>query len=123
MRISRALSAAAIAVTLLGVAACNSSAEPDLSPVGTWSQEAEDSPFLEFAEDGTLSGNDGCNNLGGDWTSPAAGEIETSRLVGTMMYCEGVDDWLSAFHHATFTAESMTVYNIDNQEIGTLARP
>ena len=117
------MSAAAIAVTLLGVAACNSSAEPDLSPVGTWSQEAEDSPFLEFAEDGTLSGNDGCNNLSGQWTSPEAGKIETDGVAGTMMFCEGVDDWLSAFHHATFTADSMTVYNLDNQEIGTLSRP
>ncbi|MDN5558522.1 MAG: META domain-containing protein [Ruaniaceae bacterium] len=117
------LSAAAIAVTLLGAAACGSSTESDLSPVGTWSQEAENSPFLEIAEDGTLSGNDGCNVLGGDWTSPAAGEIETSGLVGTMMFCEGVDDWLSAFGHATFTADTMTVYSVDDQEIGTLSRP
>src|SRR5690606_1387562 len=90
---------------LLGAAALAASAALLLSgcaaaegnPTGSWQQspapEVGDVPQLVLAEGGGLSGTDGCNILGGGW-SRAGNEATFMDLVGTMMFCEGVDDWL-----------------------------
>jgi heat shock protein HslJ len=96
-------------------------AEP-ADPVGVWSESsADDSPYLSFSDDGTVAGYDGCNQLGGSWMPTSKG-VEFSDLVGTQMFCEGVDDWVSKAASAEISGGTMTVLDEDGKELGELER-
>lgn len=40
----------------------------------------------------------------------------------TMMFCEGVDTWLSQAHTGTVEGDTLTILNEQGDEIGTLER-
>jgi heat shock protein HslJ len=74
-----------------------------------------------LADDGTLTGTDGCNRLSGGWS--ADGDTVTfDEVVSTRMFCEGVDAWLSGLATATISAAEMTVLDASGAELGTLTR-
>lgn len=101
------------------------------SVVGRWG--SHDGPHLILTDDGRLSGTDGCNRLIGRWnsidgeaerevTSQRAHVIDFGEVASTMMFCDGVDTWLSALATATVDGDVMHVANSDGAEVGTLAR-
>ena len=96
-----------------------SSASP--GAVGTWGTEAQGEPNLTLAEDGSVSGTDGCNRLMGSWTQEGT-TIEFGEIASTMMFCEGVDTWLLDVSTATIDGTTLRVMDADGAEIGTLAR-
>ena len=117
-----------------GVAACGATpGEPGASqptesetsvilqdPVGLWGSKEQGQPWLELAEDGKITGSDGCNRLAGTWS--ASEDLEFAALASTKMYCEGVDDWLSRAASAKLEdGEKMLVLDADGKELGTLA--
>ena len=115
------LLSAGLAVGLL--ASCGDSAgAPVPSVEGTWGN-VDDSraPSLEFASSGRVTGTDGCNRLMGDWTQDGTA-VTISALASTMMYCQEVDTWLSAAATAEIDGESLAVFNVDGEPIGTLER-
>lgn len=127
MILSVRLMTAVCAGAVLVLAGCASSS-PDSSaasvtpdPVGTWGETAEKTPQLIFASDGTLTGTDGCNGLGGGW-EVNGDQVDFVNVVGTFMYCEDVDMWLNALDTATIDGDTMTVMDAEGAEIGTLAK-
>jgi heat shock protein HslJ len=102
------------------------SAVPDAAAdvVGTWTAEAPDGVevFLTFAADQKVSGKDGCNSLMGSWTTGSDGTVDVSSLASTMMYCEGVDTWLSKAATVSIDGDTATVSDATGAEIGTLTR-
>jgi heat shock protein HslJ len=96
-------------------------AEPS-DPVGTWGDATtQTEPSLVLADDGTLTGTDGCNRLRGGWS--ADGDTVTfDQVVSTRMACEGVDTWLSGLATATISGAEMTVLDASGAELGTLTR-
>ncbi|WP_396278283.1 META domain-containing protein [Glutamicibacter creatinolyticus] len=68
-----------------------------------------------------MAGGDGCNNLMSPWSQQAE-KISFSAMASTMMYCRGVDTWLSTADHATIQDGSLRVYEANDQQIGTLPR-
>ncbi|MGH3653317.1 META domain-containing protein [Glutamicibacter sp.] len=89
-------------------------------PVGLWGSKEKGQPWLELAEDGKVSGSDGCNRLTGTWS--ASEDLEFAALASTKMFCEGVDDWLSRAATATLQdGNKMLVLDADGKELGTLA--
>lgn len=95
----------------------------DIDPVGTWgdpSVEAE--PYLSLAEDGSLTGSDGCNRLSGSWSVDEADQVLFEDVASTRMFCEGVDDWLTGLTAAEIAGTTMTVLGQDGSEIGQLER-
>lgn len=113
----RQLGVAVIASAALAGCAGQGGAEP----VGTWGEEADGQPQLVLAEDGTLSGTDGCNRLMGTWE--ADGDTVTfGETASTRMYCEGVDDWLLGLSSATISGSTMTVLDADGATIGKLEK-
>lgn len=104
----------ALALPLL-IAGCTSSP----SPVGTWGSTAEGEPHLIIAEDGSLGGNDGCNVMFGNWTSDADGLV-FSEVGGTLMFCEGVDTWLSRMQTATIDGNVIHILGEGGTELGSL---
>ena len=110
------------------LAACSSSedssgADLESSDVtGTWSQTDSEPPVdLELAEDGSVSGSDGCNQMTGTWKIDGS-EIEFGPFAATMMACENVNTWLSAATSAKVDGEEMTVYDDKGKEIGVLIK-
>ena len=53
-----------------------------------------------LADDGSLTGTDGCNRLVGTWTAEAD-TVTFADVASTRMACDGVDTWLSALATGT----------------------
>lgn len=89
------------------------------SVIGTWGSAEPGQSQLRFEEDGSVTGTDGCNRLAGKWS--LENEVVTfEQMISTMMYCEGVDTWLSAAASARVHGKALHVYDRTGQEIGTL---
>lgn len=90
--------------------------------VGVWGDaDAQQEPSLTFAEDGSVSGSDGCNRLMGSWTADGD-TVDFAPLASTRMACEGVDTWLSAGASGTWTESTLVVLDESGTQIGTLER-
>lgn len=76
---------------------------------------------MEFTEDGKVSGTDGCNRLSGGY-SEDADTVTFEQLASTMMFCEGVDTWLSKAATAKLSGDSLVISDESGTEIGTLKR-
>jgi len=87
----------------------------------TWGSEDEGQPHITFADDGSVSGSDGCNELAGSWTL-TDDTIATDSLATTLKACEGVDTWLSGFATAVIDGDRLVVSGIDGGKIGELRR-
>ncbi|MHA3722812.1 META domain-containing protein [Leucobacter sp. HY1910] len=112
--------AAAAAVAALALTGC--SASGDASVVGSWGNTAQEKePSLEFAEDGNVTGTDGCNRLMGSYTEDA-GVVKFGQLASTMMFCEGVDTWLGQAATGKVSGDTITISDEAGKEIGTLKR-
>jgi heat shock protein HslJ len=82
------------------VAACSGNGNTSSSPIGTWELISYGSPSsptpaapevdtsIEFARDGTLTGNVGCNGFGGDYKVDGE-HIVFGQMISTLMFCEG----------------------------------
>jgi heat shock protein HslJ len=93
------------------------------SVIGTWSADAPQGAevFLTFT-DGKVTGKDGCNNLMGSWSAGTGDSVVLSGLSSTMMYCEGVDTWLSKAVGLTLDGETAVVVDDTGTQIGTLIK-
>lgn len=114
-----------IALLLPVLAACTDSAGAAASPVGAWGDPTDPTdpsrPSLVLAEDGRLSGTDGCNRLTGSWTVDGT-TLTFSALASTMMFCEGVDTWLLGAAAADLVAGSLVIRDSSGTVLGTLER-
>ena len=94
---------------------------PQGFPVGYWVESnTPTAPFLSISADRTFTGNDGCNNIFGSWSTEDGDVTVFSEVGTTLMACEGVDTWLSALARATVRAGTMTVQSEDGTTIGQL---
>lgn len=108
--------AVALTATLSGCTA----ASPDVT--GSWGDTSDTTqPSLELAEDGSVTGTDGCNRLMGSYTAEG-NEITFEAVASTMMFCQTVDTWLGQLSTATVDGNTMTVFDANDSEIGTLKR-
>ncbi|WP_258067932.1 META domain-containing protein [Pseudoclavibacter sp. RFBB5] len=115
------VSIAVAAAALLLLTGC---AAPAASAAGTWgtpNSSGQGEPGLNLADDGKVTGNDGCNRLMGEWTE-TDGTVEFGALASTMMFCEGVDTWLLGASTAEVDGDSLVVFNEAGDQIGTLPR-
>ncbi|QZY53383.1 META domain-containing protein [Leucobacter tenebrionis] len=120
----RVLALSATALTgLLALSACAADPAPDAtSVVGAWGEPGtRGEPSLIFEEDGSYSGDDGCNSLGGEW-SAEGDSVDLGAMRSTLMYCEGVDTWLSQARTAELSGDTLTLLDEQGAEIGTLER-
>lgn len=97
---------------------------PQGLPIGQWIEStAAGAPFLSIAADGSFSGNDGCNTLFGSWEVAGDGAIMFSGVGSTMMYCDGVDTWLTAAATGRIQGGVMTLQDADGVVLGQLTAP
>jgi hypothetical protein len=81
-------------------------------------------PFVDFAEDGTWTGSDGCNGHGGRWAATADGNLIATAGPSTLIFCEGapVGTWLSATALAGMAGEELVLLDNTGTELGRLVR-
>ena len=114
-RAALALAAVAVVVALSG---CSSSAS---AFTGTWGSTSAGEPNLTIKDDGTFSGNDGCNDLSGKGT--VNGDTFTfGPFASTLKACEGVHPWLSMADTAKVSGDELVVYANGGNKVGTLAK-
>ncbi|UVI37536.1 META domain-containing protein [Brevibacterium spongiae] len=92
-----------------------------LDPVGKWTSPEAGDPFLEFAEDGSLEGSDGCNAIVTTWKAENE-EIVIDSFMSTQKACAGVDTWLSKASTATIEGDVMKVKDSNGKVIGGLEK-
>lgn len=88
---------------------------------GAWGSDEPPQPELTLAEDGSISGTDGCNRLIGSWELVDQ-HVELSPLGSTMMFCEGVDTWLGSATRAEIEGDTLHLFDQNGTEIGTLSK-
>ncbi|GAA1633212.1 MULTISPECIES: META domain-containing protein [Brevibacterium] len=96
-------------------------ATAELDPTGRWSSPEAGDPFLEFADDGTLAGSDGCNRIQTSWTLDGD-TVVIESFTSTQRACAGVDSWLSKASTATIEGDVMTVKDGQGSVIGGLEK-
>lgn len=62
------------------------------------------------ATDSTVQGNGGCNGFGGNYTLGNGDRIKFSRMISTMMACDGLDVE-NALHRALENTDSYVINN------------
>lgn len=96
---------------------------PQGPPSGMWSESSDpNAPFIDFAEDGSFSGNDGCNNIFGSWKVSDDGSVEFDSVGSTLMACDGVDEWLTAASQAYIVAGVMSIQDASGLVVGELTQ-
>lgn len=101
---------------------------------GRWEAEDPATAFLEFRDaaagggllggkpgEGTLSGSDGCNGVGG-WYTPDGVTATIRRGLNTLKACPGVNTWLSKAASVRADGTTLHVYDRAGDEIGVLTR-
>lgn len=88
--------------------------------IGQWGGEEPGQPSLVLWAGGRVSGSDGCNRLMGSWHAEGDGYL-FSQMASTMMYCQGVDTWLSRLASAREADGQLIVCDAGGLEIGRLA--
>ena len=110
---------AALALVAVAASGCSIIEEPDA--VGTWGTPERGSAYLRIADDGTLTGNDGCNTMSGRWHE-GDGAAVFDDVMSTLMACPGVDTWLTQGRSAVAQGDTLHVRDASGVEIGTLPR-
>jgi heat shock protein HslJ len=126
-------------LSLLILAACSGGSSESIG--GRWQLLSHGSPssqapaaadvdaFIEFGEDGQLSGNVGCNGFGGEYE--VEGEVITfSSMIATEMFCEGpvgeqeATTFAVLSESATFVrdGDTLTITSADGNTVIVLGR-
>ncbi|GAA0999688.1 META domain-containing protein [Subtercola frigoramans] len=75
---------------------------------------------LSMDEDGTVAGNDGCNDFTSTWRFAEDGTVSFGRLAITGRTCEGVVTWLSGAASAVLDGTTMVIRSTYGGQLGTL---
>lgn len=92
--------------------------------VGVWvAEKGPEGTQVDLREDGTLVGNDGCNDFGGQgWTLSGADVAVSGDRISTLRACEGVDTWLDGATSFRWDAGTLQALNPAGDVVGTLVR-
>jgi heat shock protein HslJ len=95
-----------------------------LSGFGALKEGRPDDPTLTFRSDGTWTGSDGCNNLGGTFTIGQRGEFTSHAKGQRLVECGNVPHTtvLAAARRITADQTTLKFYAGDGREVATYAR-
>lgn len=90
--------------------------------IGRWEPTTvySTNPFIEFAADGSWSGSDGCNGLGGAWR--LGGVLLATAGPQTLIGCEGEDLTVQGRLRASVDGDLLTVYDAAGEVQFTVQR-
>jgi hypothetical protein len=84
-----------------------------------------DPPFVEFKDDGTWSGSDGCNGMAGRWMLGEVGHFLATGGASTLIGCfnSPAPTWLSGTSLIGMVGDELTLYDASGAKLGALVRP
>ena len=87
----------------------------------TFASTEKGEPFLEFAQDGSYTGSDGCNGLGGTY------QVDEDQLVlspgmSTLIACPDIDTWVRNTKTVKLDGSSLVLFDKTGAELGTLEK-
>ncbi len=88
-------------------------------PLGTWKAQDESHVYLTLEEDGTSTGYDGCNTVGGTWMAEQDGVMIVLSNV-TEVLCPDNDTWLLDARAVTRDGDELIVLDESGTTIGRL---
>ena len=91
---------------------------------GAEAEQPTTEPFVEFLEDGTWTGSDGCNGHGGRWAATPEGNLIATAGPSTLIFCEGapVGTWMSSTALAGMAGEELVLLDNAGTELGRLVQ-
>ncbi|MDO9397088.1 MAG: META domain-containing protein [Herbiconiux sp.] len=104
-----------------GASSGGGAGETDASPVGVWRAEAPDEAWLEIADDGSVSGSDGCNAVTGSADVTGA-EVTFTMGLSTLIACPDVSITFSGLRSASVSGDVLTTRDAAGAEIVALRR-
>ncbi|PJJ71753.1 META domain-containing protein [Diaminobutyricimonas aerilata] len=80
--------------------------------------------FVEFADDGSWTGSDGCNGNGGRWVADDTGTLLATSGPSTLMACDGapVPTWMATATTAWLDGDDLVLLDRHGDELGRLTR-
>lgn len=109
-----------LAAATFALTACSGSGSSSVAGTSWGDPDVSDKPSINFETDGGVNGTDGCNRVMGSW-SEEDGTVDLGALASTMMFCEGVDTWLTTATTAKLDGGSLVFFNPGGEEVGTLS--
>lgn len=81
-------------------------------------------PFIEFRDDGSWTGSDGCNGNGGRWATGPGGTLLATTGPSTLIGCDGapIAAWLSSTVRAGLSAGQLVLVDAAGAEVGRLKK-
>ncbi len=89
--------------------------------IGRWTAETNDRAFLEFAEDGSLRGSDGANNLVTTWSAEPEGLIIKPSLM-TLKAAPGMLTWVPKARRVELDGDRLRLFDAADNHLGDLHR-
>ena len=129
----RAWGWAIAAAMMLAAAPMAHAGDPVMSLAGSeWgfaSEQGEHQRFVQFGQEGLLSGHGGCNHFGGGYTQKDAG-LTIEGLIATRIACapdimtaeDALFRALEASHHIEATHTALKIFGADNAVLLDLVR-
>lgn len=89
---------------------------------GKWiSAKDGSSAFLEFDQDGTLTGSDGGNRISTTWGAEGPGAV-IKPFATTQRAVMGMEAWVGRVHRAEPDGDVLTVFDHGGNHLGELVR-
>jgi heat shock protein HslJ len=93
-------------------------------PMVARSDRWHETPYVQFSQDGTWHGTDGCNGLSGRWSVDQDGGFEASSNPSTLIACDNVDlgRQLTQAQSVELDGDTLVLRDARGNEIGRLQR-
>ncbi|MCD1284544.1 MULTISPECIES: META domain-containing protein [unclassified Brevibacterium] len=91
------------------------------SVIGKWVAEQNARAFLEFKEDGSLSGSDGANRIVTTWTDEENGPT-VKPSVSTLMAAPNMVTWVTKARRVEPDGRELKLYDSEDNNLGVLIR-
>lgn len=89
---------------------------------GKWISTKEgSSAFLQFGEDGTLTGTDGGNRISTTWGTDESGTV-IKPFATTQRAVMGMEAWVGRAHRVEVDGDRLNVFDHGGNSLGALAR-
>ena len=120
LRLLSVTAGAALALAL-GLAGCSPGGAAEAAGTSCGSPGAQAEPSITFERNGSFTGSDGCNHLGGKWRMDGS-VVELDDMAMTLIGCPDIDTWLSRAASAVIANDTIVFRDEREDEIGSLGR-
>ena len=89
---------------------------------GRWTPEAGSKAFLDFGDDGALTGSDGANRIVTSWEAGGDGSATISQFLTTQMAAPGMKMWVGRARAAKVDGDTLIVFDHAGNRLGEMTR-